>query len=296
MPIRINLLAEQQAAEEARRKDPVKRALIIGAALILLTLVWTLMTHMQLKARRSELASRETEFKQLDEKAKGVRGVQAEVGDLERRIVSLDRYSSNRVLWANMLDSLQHATMDQIHLKSISANQRYLTNPPTVFFTTNLNVAFASKPPAWKFWSSGAAATPVLEVAAKMFKSFTNGAPFATNKLPYTVKMSYVSTNLAASEVQIKCEFTLPALDIEDIELMLSGGDYGNPPGANIDTFAQRVINLPYFQAWLIKGDDRLRFSDRPPNPEPDPSLPNNPLFKRFTMRLKYAERVLTNE
>lgn len=296
MPIRINLLAEQQAAEEARRKDPVKRALIIGAALILLTLVWTLMTHMQVKARRAELANSETAFKQLDERAKGVRGIQAEVGDLERRIVSLDRYSSNRVLWANMLDSLQHATMDQIHLKSISANQRYITNPPTVFFTTNLIVSYATKPPVWKFWASGAAATPVMDAAAKMFKSFTNAAPFSTNKLPYTVKTSYVSTNLATSELQIKCDFTLAPVDIEDVELLLSGGDYGNPPGANIDTFAQRVINLPYFQAWLIKGDDRLRFSDRPPNPEPDPSLPNNPLFKRFTMRLKYAERVLTNE
>ncbi|HEY6226588.1 MAG TPA: hypothetical protein VI282_05640, partial [Verrucomicrobiae bacterium] len=153
MPIRINLLAEQQAAEEARRRDPIKRALVMGGVFIVFTLLWTLMTHMQVKARRMEYANEETKFKQLEDNSKAVRGVQADIGDFERRLVSLDRYSTNRVLWANMLDAMQRATMDQIRLKSIIVNQKYLTNPATVFFTTNVTVAFNAKPPAWKFWA-----------------------------------------------------------------------------------------------------------------------------------------------
>ena len=39
MPIRINLLAEAQAAEEMRRKDPVKRAVWIGGFVIFLVLL-----------------------------------------------------------------------------------------------------------------------------------------------------------------------------------------------------------------------------------------------------------------
>lgn len=296
MPIRINLLAEQQAAEEARRKDPVKRALIVGGALVALTLLWTLSTHMQVKARRAELANLDTAYKQLDEKARGVRTVQAEVGDLERRINSLDRYSTNRILWASMLDALQRPAFDRIRLKSISANEKYLTNASAVFFSTNITVPFASKSAAWKFWASTPSATPVTDLASKTFKSFTNSAPFSTNKLPYTVKMSIASTNLIASEVQVKCDFVLPAVDVEDIELMLAAGDYGNPPGNMIDEFARTVVNLPYFVSHLAVGDERLRFVDRPPNAEPDLSLPNNPMFKRFTMRLQYAQRVLTNE
>ena len=31
MPIRLNLLAEAQEAEEMRRQDPVKRALLVGS-------------------------------------------------------------------------------------------------------------------------------------------------------------------------------------------------------------------------------------------------------------------------
>jgi hypothetical protein len=296
MPIRINLLAEQQAAEDAKRKDPVKRALVMGVSLIVLTLVWTLTTHMQVKARRAELANLDTAFKQLEEKAKAVRTVQADMGDLERRIISLDRYSTNRVLWASMLDAMQRATMDSIRLKSISANEHYITNAATVFFTTNIAVPFSTKPPAWKFWASSSTAILPTDIATKSFRMFTNSGVFATNKLPYTVKTSIASTNLAAGEVQVKCEFTLPPVDIEDIELFLAGGDYGNPPGARIDDFARTVVTLPYFATRLTAGEDRVRFPERPPNAEQDLALPNTPLFKRFTMRLKYADRVLTNE
>jgi hypothetical protein len=296
MPIRINLLAEQQAAEEARRKDPVKRAAIVGSALVLLVLVWTLSTHMQVKARRAELANLDTAFKQLDDRARGVRTVQAEVGDFERRINSLDRYSTNRILWASMLDALQAPNLPQIRMKTITVNEKYATNAATIFFTTNITVPFATKAPAWKFWAGGAAATPVTDLAAKTFKSFTNAAPFTTNKLAYTIRTSIASTNLIAGEVQVKCDFVLPAVDLEDIELMLAAGDYGNPPGAAIDEYARTVVNLPYFTNHLATGDEKLRFVDRPPNAEPDLGLPNNPMFKRFTMRLQYAPRVLTNE
>jgi hypothetical protein len=296
MPIRINLLAEQQAAEEARRKDPVKRAAIIGGALVFLVLVWTLSTHMQVKARRAELANLDTAFKQLDDRARGVRTVQAEVGDFERRIASLDRYSTNRILWASMLDALQAPSIPQIRMKTITVNEKYLTNAPTVFFTTNINVPFGSKSPAWKFWAGPATAVSITDLATKTFKGFTNAAPFTTNKLAYTVKFTNISTNLIANEVQVKCDFVLPAVDIEDVELLLAAGDYGNPPGAAIDEYARTVVNLPYFTNHLASGDEKLRFVDRPPNAEPDLGLPNNPMFKRFTMRLQYAHRVLTNE
>jgi hypothetical protein len=296
MPIRINLLAEQQAAEEARRKDPVKRAIIIGAALVALAVAWTLVTFMQVKAQRSEYVRLEAEFKSIDDKAKGVRALQAEVGDFERRLISLNRYSTNRILWASMLDALQNATMPQIRLKSVSANQRYTTNPPTVFFTTNIMVGFAVNPPAWKFWAGNPKPTDVVALAARTFGTFTNGGVFATNKLPYTVKMAVATTNLNTSEVGIKCEFTLPAVCSEDTEVLLAGGDYGNPPGAAIDEFQRTVENLPYFKARLTDGEDRSRFTERPPNPEPDLTQPNSPMFKRFTLRLKYADRVLTNE
>ena len=40
MPIRINLLAEAQAAAELRRKNPVKRGIWIGSFLVCVVLLW----------------------------------------------------------------------------------------------------------------------------------------------------------------------------------------------------------------------------------------------------------------
>ena len=296
MPIRINLLAEQQAAEDARRRDPVKRALILGSVLVVFTLLWTLMAHMQVKARRAEFQNEEARYKQIEDNSKAVKTIQFEIGDIERRMVSLDRYSTNRVLWASMLDALQRPKFDNIRLKSISANQVYVTNPATIFFTTNINVPFAAKPPAWKFWASAESAPAPTTLASNVFKTFTNSLPFSTNKLPYTVKMTTASTNLIAKEVQVRCEFTLPPVDIEVIELFLAGGDYGTPPGSSIDDYTRTVVNVPYFTTWLAKSDDRLRFVERPPNAEPDVTMSGTPMYKRFTVRLKYDERVLTNE
>jgi hypothetical protein len=296
MPIRINLLAEQQFAEEARRKDPIKRAIIIGSAVSFLMVVWVLTLFMQLKARRAELVNLDAEFKRVDEKAKVVRNIQAEAGDLERRLASLEKYSTNRTLWANMLDALQKGTLEQIRLKSVTSNQRYPMNPPTIFFTTNINVAFTPPPASWKFWAGPPSATPIYTLASNVFKTFTNAPPFNTNTLNYATKMTVKSTNLIANTVQIVCDFTLPAVATEDIDMLITGGDYGNPPGATLDTYLKQLTSLPYFVSRLSHGEDRGKYIDISTRPEPDISLPDSPLHKRFTLRMKYEDRILTND
>lgn len=296
MPIRINLLAEQQAAEEARRKDPVKRAIWIGSALVFATIVWAMMEHMELRAKRSEYVNVEGQFKRLDEGARRVRDTLAEAGELEDRIRALEKYSTNRILWASALDAFQKSSMEQIRFKAIDTNQRYVTNGANVFFTTNLVIAFAEKPPAWKFWASAAAAQPVMVTASNMFRSFTNGPPFSTNTIPYTTKMAVTATNLIKGTVTIKTDFSLPAISMEDIDILVVAGDYGNPPGASIDPFVKHVKTIPYFSEHLAKGDLGLRYVDLPTNPEVDMTDPANPVYKRFSIRLKYEDRIVTNE
>lgn len=53
MPIRINLLAEAQAAEEMRRKDPVKRSIWIGGFIVFLTLLAALTLQLKISRVRS---------------------------------------------------------------------------------------------------------------------------------------------------------------------------------------------------------------------------------------------------
>lgn len=295
MPIRINLLAEQQAAEEARRKDPIKRAIMISSVAVALMLFWVLTLHLETRGRRSELTELDASFRSVDEKAKKARSIQAEAGDLERRIASLEKYSTNRVLWASVLDALQKITLDDIRVKSITTGQRYTTNASVTFFTTNINVAFTPPPPSWKFWAGPAAATPAYTLASNVFKTFTNSAPFSTNKLPYTTRMSVDLTNLVSKEVRVKTEFILPAIATEDVDIIISGGDYGNPP-ASLDAFIQQLSKLPFFASRLSKGEDGAKYIEMSSKPEMDLTLPGSPQYKRFVLRLKYEDQIRTND
>ena len=55
MPIHINLLAEAKAAEDLRRRDPVKRAIYIGVSLVLALLVWSGMVEMDVIMAKQSL-------------------------------------------------------------------------------------------------------------------------------------------------------------------------------------------------------------------------------------------------
>ncbi|HYE32451.1 MAG TPA: hypothetical protein VEH27_13545, partial [Methylomirabilota bacterium] len=73
MPIRINLLAEQLAAEEARRKDPVKRAIWVGSFIAAVAVLWSVGLFFKLQAAKSEAARYQADFTRLDEEAREVK-------------------------------------------------------------------------------------------------------------------------------------------------------------------------------------------------------------------------------
>src|SRR5512133_552686 len=73
MPIRINLLAEQQAAEEARRRDPVKRALWVGGGLVALMVVWIVLLQLRLASAKAELNRYESKLQTVEEDSKEIR-------------------------------------------------------------------------------------------------------------------------------------------------------------------------------------------------------------------------------
>lgn len=302
MPIRINLLAEQQAAEEARRKDPIKLSLMVGGALIFLMLCWVFTLYMQLKTQRKALEYAVQEFNSADDKAKVARNISANAGVIEGRIRALEKYSTNRVLWAPFLDALQQVTFENIRFKSVATGQRYTTNKAFTFFTTNINVAVTPPPASWMFWAGTPAGTPVYSIASNVFKTFTNAPPFSTNVfpgttvfIPYTTKMEVTYTNPPGTEVRVTCDFIMPAYSTEDIDVTISGGDYSNPPGATLQQLNSAITNLTYFSSRITTGTDRAKFTDFP-RPDPDLTLPGSPMHQRFTLQLKYQDRVLINE
>ena len=84
MPIRINLLAEQLAAEEARRRDPVKRAFWAGGALVAVVIVWIISLQLRLVSAKAELSRYESKLAALEENSKEARLDWAETGPFGR--------------------------------------------------------------------------------------------------------------------------------------------------------------------------------------------------------------------
>ncbi len=297
MPIKINLLADQQAAEELRRKDPIKRAVFGGVALLVLMIGWIATTQMQVWAARHELNTNQTRLKNVEETSKQAKNRQVASLDAESRLKALDRYAANRFFWGTFLDALQHVAVDNIRLTEVRADQKYNASESLKLFTTNMVVKFTPAAPSWKFWASGAAATPISTLVSNTFASFTNTGAFITNTFPYTVKITETATNVAASEVVTLVEFSLAPRSIEKTIIEIKGRDYGSNPGAALDEFAKRLTSSSYFKG-MLSSPQGFRFTERPPQPRPDPQDPVNPsaLFVPFTIELVLNERIFTNE
>jgi hypothetical protein len=115
MPIRINLLAEAQALEEMRRRDPAKRAIWVSAVLLAVILGWSSLLWMKIWAVSSTLNNRALETKDLAKTYDVVRDNQKKLWDAQAKLAALGNFTSNRFLQANVLDNLMHLPPDVIH-------------------------------------------------------------------------------------------------------------------------------------------------------------------------------------
>jgi hypothetical protein len=126
MPIRLNFLAEAQALEEARRRDPVKRVTWIGGVLVGLMLVWAgwlqlraLFANKEIARVQAAMNAKATEYKQVMENRKLI----AETND---KLAKLHLLSSNRFLNGTLLHALQQTTVDDVQLTHLKVDQTYL--------------------------------------------------------------------------------------------------------------------------------------------------------------------------
>jgi hypothetical protein len=125
MPIRLNLLAEAQAVEEQRRKDPVKRAIYVGVFLAALILAWA--SSIQLKAMTANSAVNDitaqmtactNEYKQVIE-------MQKKMGEMNQKLLALQNLSTNRFLNGNLLNALQQTTVENVQFVRLKMDHVY---------------------------------------------------------------------------------------------------------------------------------------------------------------------------
>ena len=125
MPIRINLLAEEQYLAEMRRRDPVKRSAYLGGVLALMALCWWGWLLHSKSSANDALANSNAAITRIEKSAKEVADHQKRTTVIEGNIHALHRMVTNRVLWAGCLNALQEVTRDPIQVTRVRVDQGY---------------------------------------------------------------------------------------------------------------------------------------------------------------------------
>jgi hypothetical protein len=146
MPIRINLLAEQQAAEDLRRRDPVKRTAWVAGLFVGILALYGALRQFELMGVARRVRQVEAEWKKLEPDYIKVSTNLNKIADAERKWTSLQNLASNRFLWATPLNALQYTLVDDVQIIRLKADQVY-TVTEGIKPSTNAAGVSRGKPP-----------------------------------------------------------------------------------------------------------------------------------------------------
>jgi hypothetical protein len=119
------LLAEALAAEDMRRRDPVKRAIIGGTLVIALVLVWSSSLLLKNMLAKKDLEQVQGE---IDDRTNAYAVVTAnlnKISDIQKKVTSLQQLSSARFLQGNVLNALQAVYVPGVQLTRLQVAQNY---------------------------------------------------------------------------------------------------------------------------------------------------------------------------
>lgn len=130
MPIKINLLAEAQAAAEMRRKDPVKRGVWVGSFLVCLVLLWIGKLYLDTYFEDKNYTHIQADWLSKTNKYAEVTNENAQVGVVEQKLKQLEFLSTNRFLWAPVLNALQKTVDPDVHVFKLIGEQKFTFEYP----------------------------------------------------------------------------------------------------------------------------------------------------------------------
>lgn len=125
MPIRINLLAEAQAAEDLRRRDPVKRALWVAVSLVVMVLVWISSIQVKILADSSRLNNLQSRLNSRTNQYTLILQNKDSLQTVSGKLTALNRLAAGRFLEATLLDAPMHATVDGIQLVRLRTEENF---------------------------------------------------------------------------------------------------------------------------------------------------------------------------
>lgn len=126
-------MAEAQAAEELRRKDPVKRAFIVAGLLVFLVAIWASMLQFKIVSAKGELRGLESKWKSIEKGYQVAVESQRRTIEAQRKLSALHQLTTNRFLWGTALNAFQQALtgVDDVQVVRLKTEQTYFTTEET---------------------------------------------------------------------------------------------------------------------------------------------------------------------
>lgn len=186
MPIRLNLLAEAQAAEELRRRDPVKRGLWLGSLLVALALAWSGYLYVQILGARRAQAAVEKQIQVRTNEHKIILDHQKKLDDINRRLAALRQLATNRFLQGTLLNGLQHVSLADVALVRVKVEQTYTPGEEVKAKTNSEGRVTAAKPATVKesisvtLDAKDTSLTPGADQVTRFKEAFSSDAYFQT--------------------------------------------------------------------------------------------------------------------
>jgi hypothetical protein len=148
MPIRINLLAEAQAAEELRRKDPVKRAVYVAVCLVFLVGLWASTLQFKIMAAKGELNTLNTKWRNIEKGYQTAVESQRSTIETEQKLTALTQMTTNRFLWGTVLNAFQRTLdgVEDVQVSHLRTEQAYFIGEGTPARTNGTQVV-PGRPP-----------------------------------------------------------------------------------------------------------------------------------------------------
>jgi hypothetical protein len=125
MPLRVNLLAENLAVEELRRRDPVKRLLVAGVLLISVMLVWWGFLQLKQVVNKRDLAQVLNDINAHTNEYSALLADQKKNDDTKAHLDALYSLNTNRFLQASLLNALQMISVPGVQLTRLHVGQTY---------------------------------------------------------------------------------------------------------------------------------------------------------------------------
>jgi len=115
-----------QSIEDLRRRDPVKRAILAGAGLAAMMLVWVTSLMVERISSKGDLATLDQRIQSGSKDYRQVLDNEQNLLNTRKKLQALHELSTNRFLIGNLMEVLQKSAVDDVQLTHFRIDQSYV--------------------------------------------------------------------------------------------------------------------------------------------------------------------------